>query len=172
MLGNLNKIYLNILWVSYIYRGKFMLDIVEDLCNHLINNFYLVVKIIFVYIIYMLLYRLLKKSNLYKQKPKNVIHSILFLDVFIIVFITFISLVVMQSNTSNFILTPILFIVVGIFIFIPLKLYILLDTYIYLRKQKLVMLDNNSEYKENNKDTFLLAMLIFSSPFLVFLMSL
>ena len=172
MLGNLNKIYLNILWVSYIYRGKFMLDIVEDLCNHFINNFYLVVKIIFVYIIYMLLYRLLKKSNLYKQKPKNVIHSILFLDVFIIVFITFISLVVMQSNTSNFILTPILFIVVGIFIFIPLKLYILLDTYIYLRKQKLVMLDNNSEYKENNKDTFLLAMLIFSSPFLVFLMSL
>ena len=172
MLGNLNKIYLNILWVSYIYRGKFMLDIVEDLCNHFINNFYLVVKIIFVYIIYMLLYRLLKKSNLYKQKPKNVIYSILFLDVFIIVFITFISLVVMQSNTSNFILTPILFIVVGIFMFIPLKLYILLDTYIYLRKQKLVMLDNNSEYKENNKDTFLLAMLIFSSPFLVFLMSL
>lgn len=172
MLGNLNKIYLNILWVSYIYRGKFMLDIVEDLCNHFINNFYLVVKIIFVYIIYMLLYRLLKKSNLYKQKPKNVIYSILFLDVFIIVFITFISLVVMQSNTSNFILTPILFIVVGIFMFIPLKLYILLDTYIYLRKQELVMLDNNSEYKENNKDTFLLAMLIFSSPFLVFLMSL
>lgn len=171
MLGNLNKIYLNILWVSYIYRGKFMLDIVEDLCNHFINNFYLVVKIIFVYIIYMLLYRLLKKSNLYKQKPKNVIYSILFLDVFIIVFITFISLVVMQSNTSNFILTPILFIVVGIFMFIPLKLYILLDTYIYLRKQKLVMLDNNSEYKENNKDTFLLAMLIFSSPFLVFLIS-
>ena len=148
-----------------------MLDIVEDLCNHFINNFYLVVKIIFVYIIYMLLYRLLKKSNLYKQKPKNVIYSILFLDVFIIVFITFISLVVMQSNTSNFILTPILFIVVGIFMFIPLKLYILLDTYIYLRKQKLVMLDNNSEYKENNKDTFLLAMLIFSSPFLVFLIS-
>lgn len=171
MLGNLNKIYFNILWVSYIYRGKFMLDIVEDLCNHFINNFYLVVKIIFVYIIYMLLYRLLKKSNLYKQKPKNVIYSILFLDVFIIVFITFISLVVMQSNTSNFILTPILFIVVGIFMFIPLKLYILLDTYIYLRKQKLVMLDNNSEYKENNKDTFLLAMLIFSSPFLVFLIS-
>lgn len=148
-----------------------MLDIVEDLYKYFVNNFYLVIKIIFVYIIYMLLYRLLKKSNLYKQKPKNVIYSILFLDVFIILFITFISLVVMQSNTANFILTPILFIVVGVLMFIPLKLYILLDTYIYLRKQKLVMVGNNSEYKENNKDTFLLAMLIFSSPFLVFLIS-
>lgn len=99
------------------------------------------------------------------------IYSILFLDVFIIAFIVFISLVVMQSNTANFILTPILFIVVGVLMFIPLKLYILLDTYIYLRKQKLFMVDNNSEYQENNKDTFLLAMLIFSSPFLVFLIS-
>lgn len=148
-----------------------MLDIVEDLYKYFVNNFYLVIKILFVYIIYMLLYRLLKKSNLYKQKPKNVIYSILFLDVFIIAFIVFISLVVMQSNTANFILTPILFIVVGVLMFIPLKLYILLDTYIYLRKQKLVMVGNNSEYKENNKDTFLLAMLIFSSPFLVFLIS-
>lgn len=148
-----------------------MLDIVEDLYKYFVNNFYLVIKIIFVYIIYMLLYRLLKKSNLYKQKPKNVIYSILFLDVFIIAFIVFISLVVMQSNTANFILTPILFIVVGVLMFIPLKLYILLDTYIYLRKQKLFMVDNNSEYQENNKDTFLLAMLIFSSPFLVFLIS-
>lgn len=136
-----------------------MLDIVEDLYKYFVNNFYLVIKIIFVYIIYMLLYRLLKKSNLYKQKPKNVIYSILFLDVFIIAFIVFISLVVMQSNTANFILTPILFIVVGVLMFIPLKLYILLDTYIYLRKQKLFMVDNNSEYQENNKDTFLLAML-------------
>ena len=148
-----------------------MLDIVEDLYKYFVNNFYLVIKIIFVYIIYMLLYILLKKSNLYKQKPKNVIYSILFLDVFIIAFIVFISLVVMQSNTANFILTPILFIVVGVLMFIPLKLYILLDTYIYLRKQKLFMVDNNSEYQENNKDTFLLAMLIFSSPFLVFLIS-
>lgn len=148
-----------------------MLDIVEDLYKYFVNNFYLVIKIIFVYIIYMLLYRLLKKSNLYKQKPKNVIYSILFLDVFIIAFIVFISLVVMQSNTANFILTPILFIVVGVLMFIPLKLYILLDTYIYLRKQKLVMVGNISEYQENNKDTFLLAMLIFSSPFLVFLIS-
>lgn len=47
-----------------------MLDIVEDLYKYFVNNFYLVIKIIFVYIIYMLLYRLLKKSNLYKQKPK------------------------------------------------------------------------------------------------------
>ena len=76
------------------------------------------------------------------------IYSILFLDVFIIAFIVFISLVVMQSNTANFILTPILFIVVGVLMFIPLKLYILLDTYIYLRKQKLFMVDNNSEYQD------------------------